>query len=109
MSCPGSSVESVREFVEGIRSLARAVEQAALVGGGSELDRAARSVEAFTSGLGALPIKEVLVSAGKAVETTGPLRRAAPDGTAQRIAEQPSRPWPRPPGAPDPLAGCDPR
>jgi hypothetical protein len=60
--------ESVREFVEGIRSLATAVEQAALVGGGSELDRAARSVEAFTSGLGALPIKDVLVSAGRAVE-----------------------------------------
>jgi hypothetical protein len=60
--------ESVREFVQGIRNLATAVEQAALVGGGSELDRAARSVEAFTSGLGALPIKDVLVSAGKAVE-----------------------------------------
>ena len=60
--------ESVREFVEGIRSLATAVEQAAVVGGGSELDRAARSMEAFTSGLGVLPIKNVLVSAGRAVE-----------------------------------------
>jgi hypothetical protein len=60
--------ESVREFVEGIRSLATAVEQAALVGGGSEVDRAARGVEAFTSGLGALPIKDVLVNAGRAVE-----------------------------------------
>ncbi len=72
--------ESVREFVEGIRSLATAVEQAALVGGGSELDRAARSVQAFTSGLGALPIKDVLVSAGKAVEAgrteRGPLERS---------------------------------
>jgi hypothetical protein len=60
--------ESVRELVEGIRSLATAVERAALVGGGSELDRAARSVEALTTGLGALPVKDVLVSAGKAVE-----------------------------------------
>jgi hypothetical protein len=60
--------ESVREFVEGIRGLATAVEQAALVGGGSELDRAARSVEAFNSGLGGLPVKDVLVSAGRAVE-----------------------------------------
>jgi hypothetical protein len=60
--------ESVRELVEGIRSLATAVERAALVGGGSELDRAARSVEALTTGLGALPVKGVLVSAGKAVE-----------------------------------------
>jgi hypothetical protein len=64
----GAFGDSVRDFVEGIRSLATAVEQAALVGGGSELDRAARSVEAFGSGLGALPIKEVMVSAGKAVE-----------------------------------------
>lgn len=60
--------ESVRELVEGIRGVATAVEQAALMGGGSELDRAARSVEAFTSGLGALPVKDVLVSAGRAVE-----------------------------------------
>jgi hypothetical protein len=60
--------ESVRELVEGIRGLATAVEQAALVGGGSDLDRAARCVEAFTNGLGGLPVKDVLVSAGKAVE-----------------------------------------
>ena len=61
--------ESIRELAEAIRSLATAVEQAALVGGGSELDRAARSMEAFTSGLGALPIKDVMVSAGTAAET----------------------------------------
>jgi|GEM_PF-4270265 len=64
----GAFGESVRELVEGIRRLATAVEQAALVGGGSELDRAARSVEAFTTGLGALPVKDVLVSAGRTVE-----------------------------------------
>ena len=57
--------EAVREFVEGIRALATAVEQAALLGGGSELDRAARSVDAFTRGLGVLPINDVLVSAGR--------------------------------------------
>jgi hypothetical protein len=72
----GGFGESVRELVEGIRDLATAVEQAALVGGGSELDRAARSVEAFTSGLGALPIKDVLVSASRAA-AAGP----APDRT----------------------------
>lgn len=59
--------EAVRDLAEGIRGLATAVEQAALVGSGSELDRAARSVEAFTGGLGALPINEVLVSAARAV------------------------------------------
>jgi hypothetical protein len=63
----GAFGEAVRELVEGIRGLATAVEQAALVGGGSELDRAARSVEAFTGGLGALPVNEILVSAAKAV------------------------------------------
>ena len=63
----GAFGDAVRELVEGIRGLATAVEQAALVGGGSELDRAARSVEAFTGGLGALPVNEILVSAAKAV------------------------------------------
>jgi hypothetical protein len=60
---------AVREFVEGIRGLATVVEQAALLGGGSELDRAARSVDAFTRGLGALPINAVLVSAARDVVT----------------------------------------
>ena len=70
----GAFGESIREFVEGIRRLATAVEQAALVAGGSELDRAARCVDVFTRGLGSLPIKDVLVSAGganKADEAAG--------------------------------------
>lgn len=67
---PGVFGESVRDLVEAIRGLAVVVEQAALTGGGSELDRAARSVEAFTTGLGALPLKEILVSAGQAADST---------------------------------------
>ena len=65
----GEFAEWVREFAEGIRSLAKAVELAAMVGGGSELDRTARSVEAFTTGLGTLPIEAIQVTAGKSVES----------------------------------------
>ena len=77
----GAFGESVREFVEGIRSLATAVEQAALVAGGSELDRAARCVEVFTTGLGGLPIKSVLVSAACASKTD----QAAGDNPQERV------------------------
>ena len=79
----GEFGEWVREFAEGIQSLAKAVEQAALVGGGSELDRAARSVEAFTTGLGTLPIKAILVTAGKSVELSRQVRRGGPYRTGQ--------------------------
>jgi len=75
----GEFGQAVREFVEGIRSLATAVEQASLLGGGSELDRATRTVEVFTRGLGALQINDVLVSAGR-------------DVAAARAGLEPTRP-----------------
>lgn len=59
---------ALQELVNGIRDLADAVEQSALVSGGSEAERAARVVGAFTAGLGMLPVKEVVSAAGFATE-----------------------------------------
>jgi len=79
----GEFREWVREFAEGIRSLAEAVEQAALVSGGSEVDRTARSVEAFTTGLGTLPIEAVQVTAGKSIESIQSIQSIQSDRTGR--------------------------
>jgi hypothetical protein len=72
LATPGARAELTRTLdvavlvlVSGIRDLAVAVEQSALVDAGSDMERAARVVGVLTEGLGGLPVKEVVSAAGR--------------------------------------------
>jgi hypothetical protein len=75
LATPGSHLQvsqafgvAVRELVSGIRDLAVAVEQSALVNAGSDLERAAHVVGVLTEGLGGLPVQELVGAAGRVTE-----------------------------------------
>lgn len=59
---------ALQELVSGIRDVAVAVEQSALVNAGSEVERAARVVGVLTAGLGELPVEDLVNAAARVTE-----------------------------------------